>query len=218
MHFIGAVRAPFLHSIINTIQNTIVKLTLIRYSLFTFLTAVSFMGAAAYGQVAEQRESKAQTQTPKKASPALQVAKSGVQTAPNWMMRTSQGEDIELYTELEKGHTVVMIFWASWCRFCHKLLPILAAERRNQNSGIGSDKAKVYTFNIWENADPTMYLKRQGVTLPMVPEADRLARRFGIRATPGVVVISPDRSMQKIKRKGRSAERLVQRISAAIQN
>lgn len=160
---------------------------------------------------------KAETAPPDASPPIVKTGSntnSAKHLAPNWMMKTTQGKNVELYDELEAGNTVVMVFWASWCQFCHKLLP--AIQENSQSVGKLAEQVKVYTLNIWENADPEMYFKREGLNLPMIIEADSLARRYKVRATPGVIVVAPDKSMQRIKRRGRSTERLLKKIRAAV--
>ena len=137
-----------------------------------------------------------------------------LEQAPNWMMNTSEGKAVELYKELDQGNTVVMVFWATWCRFCEKLLPALDARMATQTGSY--QNTRVYAMNIWENANPLHYARDRFAGIPVILDADSVARRFRVRATPGIIIVQPDRNTTYIKQSRQNVDAIIERIEASL--
>jgi thiol-disulfide isomerase/thioredoxin len=115
--------------------------------------------------------------------------------APNWILPDISGKPVSLYEEAEAGKTIVMFFWASWCRNCKSLLPVLKELDANK----GDRPITFYLMNVWEDDDPVAFLRRTGVTLPVLLQAENVAQRYQIRITPGIVVVDPERRIRYVR-------------------
>lgn len=113
------------------------------------------------------------------------------ETAPNWMLRDSQGEPVLLYEQIEKSAVTVMFFWASWCQKCSELLP----ELQNLAQATAPEAATFFTLNIWEDKDPEEHLAALGVTLPLLAKAESVAQRYGVGGTPSLIVVDANRKI-----------------------
>ena len=133
--------------------------------------------------------------------------------ASNWMARTAGGQQLTLYEEVDAGKSVVMVFWASWCRFCAELLPAIDSfEDEHQN-----DKSvRVITFNIWEDSDPAAYLKDNGLKLDFVPNAETIATQYGVKGTPSVFVVNKAKNITYKRKRGESVSSVIASIKTAI--
>lgn len=130
--------------------------------------------------------------------------------APNWILPDSKGTPISLYEEAEAGNTIVMFFWASWCKSCKSLLPIL----QQLNEAKGDRAIRFYLMNVWEDDDPMAFLKRYDLELPVLLQAENVALRYDIRITPGVVVVDPERRIRYV----RSPNQTVAEVTTQLQN
>lgn len=115
--------------------------------------------------------------------------------APNWILPDSEGTPISLYEEAEAGRTIVMFFWASWCKSCKSLLPVL----QKLDQAKGDRPIRFFLMNVWEDDDPVAFLKRYELTLPVLLQAENVAQRYDIRITPGVVVVDPERRIRYVR-------------------
>jgi cytochrome c biogenesis protein CcmG, thiol:disulfide interchange protein DsbE len=81
-----------------------------------------------------------------------------------------------------KGSVVYVDFWASWCVPCRVSMPALdAMYRRNRSRGF----AVVGVNKDVSSADAQRFLKRVGVSFPLVQDAqDAAARAFDVKAMP----------------------------------
>ncbi len=132
--------------------------------------------------------------------------------APNWMAQTSNGQSLTLYDETAKNHYVVMIFWASWCRFCHELLPAID----EYYGSLSRKDVRFIALNVWEDNDPDAYMKNRKLSLPYALSAEDIASQYGVKGTPGVFVIGPDKEVKYNRQSGESIESVVSGINNAL--
>lgn len=91
----------------------------------------------------------------------------------------------------QKGKVVLVYFWATWCGYCRKELPVaiekVARERRGQ-------PFTVLAVSIEEPRDPVAaFVKGAGVTSSVLLDGDgAIAREYRVRATPTTIVIGRD--------------------------
>jgi peroxiredoxin len=105
-------------------------------------------------------------------------------TAPNFRLRTTDGEALEL-ADL-RGQPVVIQFWTTWCIECTSELPTL------QNlAGKYDGRAHVLGIDVGEQADRAEDAAREyGVTYPVALDADEeVSRHYGAYTLPTVIVI-----------------------------
>ncbi|VUD59047.1 Thiol-disulfide oxidoreductase ResA [Thalassocella blandensis] len=146
-------------------------------------------------------------------SPALSL-----NVAPDWLVKTTEGETISLQQELQRGQKVVMLFWASWCRYCKQLLPevqLLSQQLKDQ-------PITFVTLNIWqnggENTSPKNYYLTQNIHLPLVMRADMIAAKYQLKTTPGIFVIKKGREIVYQYHPGSTTEQVVQDLEKALMN
>ena len=90
-----------------------------------------------------------------------------------------------------QGKVVLVYFWATWCGYCRKELPVaiekIVRERRGQ-------PFTVLAVSIEEPRDVVAgYVKGAGLTSSVLLDGDgAVAREYRVRATPTTVVIGRD--------------------------
>lgn len=139
------------------------------------------------------------------------VLKEGMM-APDWMMSDIEGVTHSLYEELDQGNSVVMIFWASWCKYCRELLPEIDLFRRS----LTGDQVRFFAMNIWEDGDPVDYFDVHQLDLPLILKADGIAQRFAVEGTPGVVFIKPDRTIAYTRDTGETIPQVMRHLQQLV--
>ncbi|MEX1993504.1 MAG: TlpA disulfide reductase family protein [Steroidobacteraceae bacterium] len=109
-----------------------------------------------------------------------------VQAAEPFRLRTPTGASVE-FTGKSQAPATVLFFWASWCPYCKALMPHLQSVLDQHGPDI-----QFYAINIMENADPAAFLADAGYDWTLLVNGDEVAKTYGVRGTPGLVVV--DRS------------------------
>jgi len=103
--------------------------------------------------------------------------------------RTLSGEEILLPSYA--GKAVIVTFWATWCPYCLKELPIL----QNVQDKAGKDQMAVIAvntekFDVYKRATRIMH---QSMTMELVSDASgRAQNAFGVRGLPHMLIIGRD--------------------------
>lgn len=104
----------------------------------------------------------------------------------DWQLVNLKGEAVRLSDY--QGQPVLLIFWATWCPYCKKLLPgIEKLHQKYHHQGL-----KVIAVNIREDWKPKVYWRNHEYTFDAVLDGDKVAELYGVRGTPGIVFIAPD--------------------------
>lgn len=111
----------------------------------------------------------------------------------DWQLVNLEGEKIRLSDY--KGQPVLLIFWATWCPYCKKLLPGI----QTLNDKYHSLGLKVIGVNIKEDWKPHVYWRNHEYTFDTVLEGDEIANHYGIKGTPGIVFIDPRGAVLAVK-------------------
>lgn len=103
-----------------------------------------------------------------------------------------------------RGKIVALYFSAHWCQGCRNFTPALV-RFRNENAGDEFETVFVSLDN--SDAEKERFIREFGITGLTVPgarspEAVALARKFGVRKLPKLVILAPDGSI--IPANGRS--------------
>jgi thiol-disulfide isomerase/thioredoxin len=108
--------------------------------------------------------------------------------APTFTLPMLDGSSFDLAAE--KGHVVVLDFWASWCGPCIKSLPGLV----ELVGAFPSDKVKLVGINQGEAPDQVkQFLETRGLKLVTAMDADQgVGRKYGVDAIPHTIVVGPD--------------------------
>ncbi len=102
----------------------------------------------------------------------------------DWTLERPDGSHLTL-SEYQ-GQPVLLVFWATWCPYCKKLLP--GIERLHQK--YADQGLKIIAVNILEDNDPATYMKRHDYHFDMVLEGDDIMGLYGVTGTPSLIFIN----------------------------
>ncbi|WMS87166.1 TlpA disulfide reductase family protein [Pleionea litopenaei] len=105
-------------------------------------------------------------------------------TAKDFTLPTLDGATITLSEY--KDQAVVLVFWATWCPYCKKLLP--GIERLHQT--YGEKGLKVIAINVMEDGDPAAYIKQHNYSFSVALKGDSIMNNFMVPATPTIAILS----------------------------
>jgi thiol-disulfide isomerase/thioredoxin len=91
----------------------------------------------------------------------------------------------------KEPHTVIISFWATWCKPCQKEIPELMrfAEKHRDS------KIKLFCISIDKEGASIVkpFVQEKGYTVPVLLDPyQKTAERYGVRSLPALVVIGPD--------------------------
>lgn len=132
-------------------------------------------------------------------------------TAPNWILPTPSGEPLSFYQDSESQPSV-LLFWATWCPFCQKLMPELEVLRRSLKQA----PVRFYALNIWENGDSVNHMRKHDFGFTQLLRADMVAERYGVIGTPGLFVVGSDKKVRYIRSKGTSTKEVIVAVKRAL--
>jgi thiol-disulfide isomerase/thioredoxin len=98
------------------------------------------------------------------------------------------GSGADVLVSAYHGKVVVLSFWASWCGYCLKELPVLEKIQRV----LGKDRIEVIAINIDKDRGDYLKMKRQlkNFELTMVRDENHTtAREYGANALPFLVMV-----------------------------
>ncbi len=109
--------------------------------------------------------------------------------APSFVLPDLAGGSFDLAEQ--RGKTVVIDFWATWCPPCVFQVPELNAFwRRHREAG------NVMVVGVAVDAEGAAvvgpWVEEQGVEYPIVIGDEALAREFGALGFPTLVIVAPD--------------------------
>lgn len=89
-----------------------------------------------------------------------------------------------------RGKIVVVSFWASWCGYCRKELPVLAGLQ----DVAGRDRVQVVAVNTFDEPEVYRAIRRnfRNVTLTIARDTGAVGKAYDVRAIPHLLII--DRS------------------------
>jgi len=138
---------------------------------------------------------KAQTDTQEEdldAQYATELVKVGTQ-APDFKMQTPDGKFIQL-SQVAKGKTIVLDFWASWCPDCRKDAPeVVRMYETYHKNGVEFIGVSMDTdVEAWKHA-----IEKYAIVYPQASELKKfketdIAKAYGVNWIPSLVVIGPD--------------------------
>lgn len=111
----------------------------------------------------------------------------------DWSLRNQKGETVQL--SQYQGRPVMLVFWATWCPYCKKLLPgIETLNQKYESKGL-----KIIAVNIKEDWKPKLYWKNHEYSFDTVLNGDEVAKDYGVSGTPSVVFIEPSGKVLGVK-------------------
>ncbi|MGV6853409.1 MAG: TlpA family protein disulfide reductase [bacterium] len=115
----------------------------------------------------------------------------------SWQLEDPFG-DITSFNQNLTDKPTVLFFWASWCPFCHKLMP--GVQRIYDE--FDHQRINFYTINVWETGDAMAYIFDHDHTFPVLIDGEEVAAQYGVKGTPGLFVLNKD-GLVIFKRKGK---------------
>jgi len=109
----------------------------------------------------------------------------------DWTLTNLAGEQVQL--SQFQGKPVILVFWATWCPYCKKLLPGIEA----LNTKYAKQGLITLGINIKEDWQPKTYWRNHEYTFDALFEGDDVAASYGILGTPGIVFIAPSGKVLK---------------------
>ena len=107
--------------------------------------------------------------------------------SPDWTLARADGSDFVL-SEHVGQKTYLVLFWATWCPYCKALMPHLESvvlEHADRDF-------EILAITIGEDGDPGAFLRNHGYDFTLLPDGEQVAESYGIRGTPGVIIINRD--------------------------
>lgn len=109
---------------------------------------------------------------------------------PDYLGRDRDGHEVRI--SALRGKVVVVSFWASWCGYCRKELPVLAALQQLK----GTKDLVVIGVNHDDDYDKFKELRRRWKNLDIVLTYDapdnRISKPYQIKGLPFMVMIDRD--------------------------
>ena len=105
--------------------------------------------------------------------------------APPLSLTHADGSTVELPREHEGVD--IYLFWATWCPYCKAFMPHLQSIRDEYG-----DDVTVFALQIRDDEDPRPYLADNGFDFELIPNADAAMAPYGMRSTPGLVLVDGD--------------------------
>ena len=126
---------------------------------------------------------------------ATELVKAGT-AAPDFKLKTPDGKNFQFskWAKANKGKTVVLDFWASWCPDCRKDAPeVVRMYEKYRPYGVEFIGISMDTnVEAWKQA-----IEKFGISYPQVSELKKfketdIAKAYGVKWIPSMVVVGPD--------------------------
>jgi thiol-disulfide isomerase/thioredoxin len=111
----------------------------------------------------------------------------GVRTAPPDIVGVD-GNGAEVLVSTHHGKVVVLSFWASWCTYCLKELPVLEKIQRV----VGKDRIEVIAINIDKDRGDYLQMKRKMKNFEFTMARDEnhtSADEYGVEGLPFLIMV-----------------------------
>ena len=105
---------------------------------------------------------------------------------PDYLGRNPGGDEVRVSDQ--RGKVVVITFWASWCGYCRKELPVLAGLQ----DVAGKDRVEVIAVNYEDDRDVYRALRRKlkNVQLTMThDQSGEIGRAYGVQGIPRLFMV-----------------------------
>jgi thiol-disulfide isomerase/thioredoxin len=119
------------------------------------------------------------------ATPASAAFKAG-DSPPDSLGKDRDGNEVSLAAQ--HGKVVVLTFWASWCGYCLKELPVLENVQRR----LGKSRVEVVAINVDEDRGKYIAMRRRLKDFELdltVDEKHHLAHEYGVKGLPHMVLV-----------------------------
>lgn len=131
--------------------------------------------------------------------------------AGNWALQTPTGETISFH-EHSGDRPSVILFWATWCPSCVKLMPELA----RLQASLPEASVNFYALNVNEDGDPVAYFKENGYRFHLLLNADDVEASYGTFGTPRLFLVDGDKTVSYTLKTATSREKLLADLRAIL--
>ena len=104
--------------------------------------------------------------------------------APAFSLTDGQGREIA-FPEHSAGAPAIVFFWATWCPYCHALMPYLQ-QIKNDYAEHG---VEVYAISFRDDGDPVEHMHELGHDFIVMPVGDLVADDYDVWSAPGILVV-----------------------------
>jgi cytochrome c biogenesis protein CcmG/thiol:disulfide interchange protein DsbE len=116
--------------------------------------------------------------------------------APAWELTDSEGRDVAFPSD-SQGQPSILFFWASWCPYCHIVMPYLdRIVEEYEEHGV-----RVYAINFKDDVDPIAYMAEKGYDFVVLPLGDLVADEYGVFSSPGLLVVDGEGTVNYRRRR-----------------
>lgn len=131
--------------------------------------------------------------------------------APEWKLADSNGSQV-VFESAQRDKPAVLLFWATWCPYCHALMPHL--EQLKQS--LPENSVTFYALNIWEDGDPAAYLRDNNLSFTLIPKAEAVAKMYHVKGTPGLFLVDADGIVKYQRGSGAKPQEVVTAIRRSL--
>ncbi len=135
-------------------------------------------------------------------------------TALNWNLEARDGSSIDYYQD-SAGQVSVVVFWATWCPYCAKLMPHIEEVYKQ----FKDRDVKFYAIDIFEDGkvDPVTYFDNKGYTYTILLLGDLVAEDYGAKGTPSLFVVDKNKKVIYKRASGTNELQVKQDITDKIE-
>ena len=101
-----------------------------------------------------------------------------------WVLETIDGQSINLGERIASPDNRIMVFWATWCPYCKKLMPIVAQLKKDYPD------LEVLSFNVFDDLAVEDYPAKANWPFIHLLNGDEFARAHGVKGLPTLFVLN----------------------------
>ncbi len=104
--------------------------------------------------------------------------------SPKWSLADANNKEHNFPENNNK--TTIILFWATWCPYCKRLMPHLQSVLYQYGEKLD---IQLYAMDINDDdGDPAAYIKENGFDFLLFTQAEEVAKLYDVRGTPGLFV------------------------------
>jgi thiol-disulfide isomerase/thioredoxin len=120
------------------------------------------------------------------ASPRVGAVQAG-DAAPEWELTDGDGLEVA-YPADASGAPSILFFWATWCPYCHAVMPYLEQIQEDyREAGV-----RIYAIDFKDDGDPVKHMAELGYEFTVLPLGDLVADDYNVWSAPGLIVVDGD--------------------------
>ena len=120
------------------------------------------------------------------AVPAAHAVQPG-DPAPEWDLTDGSGQDV-FFPAHAAGSPSILFFWATWCPYCHAVMPYL----KQIQDDYAQAGVRVYAISFKDDGDPIEHMAELGYPFLVLPLGDLVADDYNVWGAPGLIVVDGD--------------------------